>query len=67
MDIAVIPARSGSKRIKEKNIRPFLGKPMMAYSIEAALSSGCFARVIVSTDSHVFARIAEEATVVAGR
>ena len=60
MDIAVIPARSGSKRIKEKNIRPFLGKPMMAYSIEAALSSGCFGRVIVSTDSHVFARIAEE-------
>ena len=60
MDIAVIPARSGSKRIKEKNVRPFLGKPMMAYSIEAAIAAACFGRVIVSTDSEAFVRIAEE-------
>jgi pseudaminic acid cytidylyltransferase len=40
--IAIIPARGGSKRIPRKNIRPFLGKPIIAYSIEAALSSGPF-------------------------
>jgi pseudaminic acid cytidylyltransferase len=50
MNIAIIPARGGSKRIPRKNIRDFCGKPMIAWSIEAALKSGIFARVLVSTD-----------------
>ena len=50
MRLAVIPARGGSKRIPRKNIKEFNGKPMIAYSIEAALKSGCFDRVVVSTD-----------------
>lgn len=50
MRLAVIPARGGSKRIPRKNIRDFCGKPIIAWSIEAALQSGCFERVIVSTD-----------------
>lgn len=57
--IAVIPARGGSKRIPRKNIREFSGKPMIAWSIEAALSSGCFARVIVSTDDDEIVAVAE--------
>jgi len=48
--IAVIPARGGSKRIPRKNVKLFCGKPMIAWSIEAALQSGCFDEVIVSTD-----------------
>lgn len=56
MRLAVIPARGGSKRIPRKNIRNFCGKPMIAWSITAALESGCFDRVIVSTDD---AEIAE--------
>jgi N-acylneuraminate cytidylyltransferase len=59
MKICVIPARGGSKRIPRKNIKDFLGKPIIAYSIEAALNSGCFDKVIVSTDD---AEIAEVAT-----
>lgn len=58
MNLAVIPARGGSKRIPGKNIRPFLGRPIIAYSIEAALGSGCFDRVVVSTDSREIAEIA---------
>lgn len=50
MNIAVIPARGGSKRIPRKNIKPFAGKPMIAYAIEAARASGLFAHVVVSTD-----------------
>ena len=50
MKLAVIPARGGSKRIPRKNIKPFGGKPMIVWSIEAALQSGCFDQVIVSTD-----------------
>jgi pseudaminic acid cytidylyltransferase len=50
MKIAVIPARGGSKRIPRKNIKLFCGKPMIAWSIEAALQSGCFDLVVVSTD-----------------
>lgn len=50
MRIAVIPARGGSKRVPRKNIRTFHGKPMIAWSIEAARQSGCFDRLIVSTD-----------------
>ncbi len=50
MRIAVIPARGGSKRIPRKNVRAFCGKPMIAWSIEAAASAGCFDRIVVSTD-----------------
>ena len=58
MRLAVIPARGGSKRIPRKNIKPFCGKPMIARSIEAALESGCFDRVIVSTDDAEIAEVA---------
>jgi pseudaminic acid cytidylyltransferase len=58
MKIALIPARGGSKRIPRKNIRPFCGKPMIAWSIDSALQSGCFDQVVVSTDD---AEIAETA------
>ena len=50
MNIAIIPARGGSKRIPRKNIREFCGKPMIAWSIEAARAADCFDRVIVSTE-----------------
>jgi pseudaminic acid cytidylyltransferase len=56
--IAVITARGGSKRIPRKNIRNFLGKPILQYSIEAALNSSCFDEVIVSTDDSEIADIA---------
>lgn len=58
INIAIIPARGGSKRIPQKNIKLFCGKPIIAYSIEAALTSGCFDRVIVSTDNQEIADIA---------
>lgn len=57
MNLAVIPARGGSKRIPRKNIRPFCGKPMIAWSIEAARASDCFDRIIVSTDDDEIADI----------
>jgi len=60
MNICVIPARGGSKRIPRKNIKAFNGKPIIAYSIEAALKSNCFNQVIVSTDDGEIARIAKE-------
>jgi len=50
MKLAIIPARGGSKRIPRKNIREFCGKPMIAWSIEAAMASGCFDKIVVSTD-----------------
>lgn len=56
--VAIIPARGGSKRIPRKNIRPFAGKPMIAWSIEAALKSGAFDEVIVSTDDEEIAAVA---------
>lgn len=56
--IAVIPARGGSKRIPRKNIKPFAGKPMLAYAIDAAQGSGLFDHVIVSTDDDEIAGIA---------
>lgn len=59
MNIAVIPARGGSKRIPRKNVKPFCGKPMIAWSIEAARDSGCFDRILVSTDDDEIAEIAE--------
>ncbi len=58
--IAIIPARGGSKRIPEKNIIDFAGKPMIAWSIEAALKSNLFDRVIVSTDDIKIADIAKQ-------
>ena len=57
--IAVIPARGGSKRIPRKNIKPFCGKPMIAYSIEAAIRAGIFDEIIVSTDDEEIADIAK--------
>lgn len=56
--VAIIPARGGSKRIPRKNIKPFVGKPIIGYSIEAALQSGLFDRVIVSTDDSEIAEVA---------
>lgn len=58
MNIAVIPARGGSKRIPRKNIKDFCGKPMIAWSIEAAKASGCFDRIIISTDDAEIAEVA---------
>ncbi len=60
MKVAIIPARGGSKRIPRKNIKKFFGKPMIAWSIEAALKSNCFDRIIVSTDDQEIANIAKE-------
>ena len=57
--ICFIPARSGSKRIKDKNIRDLCGHPLMAYTISAAIASACFNRVIVCTDSSEYAHIAK--------
>lgn len=57
--IAIITARGGSKRIPKKNIKDFCGKPIIAYSIEAALSAGIFDEVMVSTDSVEIKRVAE--------
>ena len=59
--IAVITARGGSKRIPRKNIREFCGKPIITYSIEAALSAGIFDEVMVSTDDVEIAEIAKKA------
>lgn len=56
--LAIITARGGSKRIPHKNIKEFLGKPILAYSIEAALKSDCFDEVMVSTDDEKIAQIA---------
>jgi N-acylneuraminate cytidylyltransferase len=58
--VAIIPARGGSKRIPEKNIRPFAGRPIIAYPIQAARDSGLFDRIIVSTDSPKIGAIATE-------
>ena len=58
--IAVIPARGGSKRIPRKNIKEFCGKPIIAYSIEAAVASGAFDMVMVSTDDDEIAEIARK-------
>jgi pseudaminic acid cytidylyltransferase len=58
--VAIIPARGGSKRIPRKNIKEFCGKPMIAWSIEAAKASGCFDKIIVSTDDAEIADVAKE-------
>ena len=57
MRVAVIPARGGSKRIPRKNIRPFCGRPMIGWPIEAAKASGCVDRIIVSTDDPEIAEV----------
>lgn len=58
--LALITARGGSKRIPRKNIKPFCGKPIIAYSVEAALEAGVFEEVMVSTDDDEIARIAQQ-------
>lgn len=58
--VAIIPARGGSKRIPGKNLKLFLGKPMISYAIEAAKKSGVFDRIVVSTDSPEIAKLAVE-------
>jgi pseudaminic acid cytidylyltransferase len=60
MRLAVIPARGGSKRIPRKNIKLFCGKPMIAWSIEAALQSGCFDQIVVSTDDAEISEVARQ-------
>ena len=60
MNIAVIPARGGSKRIPRKNIKEFFGKPMIAYAITAAKETGVFDHIIVSTDDEEIAQIANQ-------
>lgn len=60
MKVAIIPARGGSKRIPRKNIKAFCGKPMIAWSIEAARRSSCFDEIIVSTDDDEIAEVARE-------
>ena len=58
MRVAIIPARGGSKRIPGKNIKSFCGKPMIAWSIDAALKSACFDRILISTDDDEIAELA---------
>ena len=59
-NLAIIPARSGSKGLPDKNIKLLSGKPLFAYSIEAAKESGLFEEILVSTDSAEYAQIAKE-------
>ena len=58
--LCIIPARGGSKRIPRKNIKPFMGKPIIAYSIETALKSGVFDEVMVSTDDEEIVGVARQ-------
>lgn len=60
MRLAVIPARGGSKRIPRKNVRAFAGRPIIAYSIDAARACGLFDHVVVSTDDEAIARVARD-------
>ena len=59
MSVCIIPARGGSKRIPRKNIKPFFGKPMIAWSIETAQKANIFSQIIVSTDDNEIATLAE--------
>lgn len=61
MTVCMIPARGGSKRIPRKNIKPFCGKPMIRWSIDAARESGVFDRILVSTDDPEIAALAQDA------
>jgi N-acylneuraminate cytidylyltransferase len=56
--VALVPARSGSKRVPHKNVKPLAGHPLMAYTIASARDSGIFASVVVSTDSETYAEVA---------
>ena len=60
MDVAIIPARGGSKRIPKKNIKLFKGKPIIYWSIKTAIKTNCFDRIIVSTDDDEIARVAKD-------
>ena len=60
MNIAIIPARQGSKRIKGKNIKNFFGKPIISYVIKEVIKSKIFDYIIVSTDSHKIKKISEK-------
>lgn len=60
MRIAVVPARGGSKRIPRKNVRPFCGRPMIAWTIGALRQSGCFARIVLSTDDEEIAQVGRD-------
>lgn len=60
MNLCVIPARGGSKRIPRKNIRPFAGKPIIAYAIQAAQKSGLFTKIIISTDNEEIAKVSQD-------
>ncbi|MEC7080628.1 MAG: pseudaminic acid cytidylyltransferase, partial [Pseudomonadota bacterium] len=60
MNVAIIPARGGSKRIPKKNIKPFCGKPMVAHAIENALASPYVDKVVVSTDDESIADVARD-------
>ena len=59
-NLAIIPARSGSKGLKDKNVKMLNEKPLLAYSIEAANKSGLFDEIMVSTDSDKYAEIAKQ-------
>lgn len=59
-NLCIIPARGGSKRIPRKNVKPFMGKPIIAYSIENALQTGLFDEVMVSTDDPEIAEVARQ-------
>ena len=59
MKLCVIPARGGSKRISRKNIKEFFDRPMIAYSIKAAVASKCFDQIVVSTDDTEIAKVAK--------
>ena len=59
-NICIIPARKNSKRVKNKNIKKFFGKPIIYWSIKAAKKSKCFSRIIVSTDSKKISKIAKK-------
>ena len=61
--IAIIPARGGSKRLKRKNIHPIAGKPLVCWTIDAALQSNLFNKILVSTDDEEIARVAADADV----
>lgn len=58
MNVAIIPARGGSKRIPGKNVKDFCGRPIISYSISAAVESGCFDKIIISTDDEDIAEVA---------
>jgi pseudaminic acid cytidylyltransferase len=60
MNLCVIPARGGSKRIPKKNIKSFCGKPLISYSIETAINSNLFDKIVVSTDSEEIAEVSKK-------